>query len=209
VEIAFNQPIHSTPPPVPPHQRLPVQPRTPKARKPATLSADDNDDIFVNTADDEVGDGNIAAVLIASSDDVTDAGSGLPETDSRDYSLDMPATANSGPAIAFQQGAPAVPNSSFSFQYTTGDSSRPEEQLLYLQLSAQHEVLAAIARLQQETAAQLRALADLQAKATESVHLRQEIQTRQQKLQREYLKKITSWQKKLETTAHIRMIVYI
>jgi beta-lactamase regulating signal transducer with metallopeptidase domain len=207
-EMAFNLPIHSTPPPVQRHPHLPVQPRSHTTREPATLPADDND-IFVNTADDEVGDGNTAAVLIAPSDDLTEGGSGTAETDSRDYSLNMPATEIAGPAIAFREGAPAVPNSSFSFQYTTGDSTRPEEQLLYLQQSAQREVLAAIARLQQETVAQLKILADLQAKATGSVHLRQEIQTRQQKLQREYLKKITNWQKKLETTSHIRMIVYI
>jgi hypothetical protein len=113
------------------------------------------------------------------------------------------------PATAFQQGAPIVPNSSFSFQYTQGDTSRTGEQLIYLQETSQREVMAAIAKLQQQTAEQLKALSDLQIRATESVHLRHQIRAQQQKLQREYLKKISSWQKKLETTTRIRIVVYI
>ena len=210
MEIAYSQPIHSTtppastPPPVPKH--LQAHPRTHASREPIAPQADDNY-VFINTADEAFDDGNTQA-LTASSDELTDPGSSTPGADTRDYSLNVPG-AITGPAISFQQGAPVVPNSSFSFQYTEGDSTRPEEQLLYLQESAQRDVLAAIAKLQRETALQLKALADLQLKATESVHLRQQIQTRQQKIQREYLKKISGWQKKLETTTHIRMIVYI
>jgi len=205
-ELAFSQPIHSTPPPASTHHRQQVRPRTPISHEPATLQADDND-IFVNTADDGAGDGATTA-LVASADDMTDPGTNTPGAENRDYSLNMPATTAS-PGIAFQQGTPVVPNSSFSFQYTLGDSARPDEQLLYLQLSAQREVLAAIAKLQQQTIIQLKALSDLQTKAAGSVHLRHQIRTQQQKLQQEYLKKITGWQKKLETTTRIRMIVYI
>lgn len=206
-EIAFSQPIRSTPPPVAPtHRHQPARPRIHITREPATLLTDDND-IFVNTADDVAGDGGITA-LVAPAEDLTDPSITTPGTDNRDYSLNLPAMF-AGPAIAFQQGAPIVPNSSFSFQYTLGDTSRPEEQLIYLQETAQREVMAAIAKLQQQTAEQLKALNELQAGATGSVHLRHQIQAQQQKLQRDYLKKINSWQKKLETTARIRMIVYI
>ncbi|HET6254802.1 MAG TPA: M56 family metallopeptidase [Puia sp.] len=202
-EFAFNRPpIHSTAPPAPVHHH--IRPRTP--HEPAPVQAD-NDDIFVNTADDGAGDGD-ATALIASVDDLTDPGTNLSGAGYRDYSLNIPSTV-AGPNITFQQGAPVIPNSSFTFQYTLGDSAQPEEQLLYLQQSAQREVLAAMAKLQEQTAVQLKALNDLRAKAVGSVHLRHQIEAQQQKLQRDYLKKITSWQKKLETTTHIRMIVYI
>ena len=204
LEIAFSQPIHSSPPAVPKH--LFARPGTHIAHEPEAHQAADND-LFINAANDDISDGNILA-LSASSDEQTDPGTSSSGTDTRDYSMNVPG-AISGPAINFPPGAPVVPNSSFSFQYTEGDSTRPEEQLLYLQLSAQREVLSAIAKLQQETGLQLRGLAALQAKAAGSVHLRNQIQAQQQKIQREYLKKITGWQKKLETTTHIRMIVYI
>jgi beta-lactamase regulating signal transducer with metallopeptidase domain len=204
VELAFSQPIHSSPPTVPKH--LPARPRTRITHEPEALQEADNY-VFINGTDDAAGYGNIPA-LAASSDELTDPGSGTSGADTRDYSMSVPGTI-AGPAIGFPQGAPVVPNSSFLFQYTEGDSTRPEEQLLYLQQSAQREVLAAIAQLQQATVLQLKALTDLQAKAAESVHLRHQIQTQQQKIQREYLKKITGWQKKLETSTHIRMIVYI
>jgi beta-lactamase regulating signal transducer with metallopeptidase domain len=206
LEIASSRQIHSTPPPTSKSQQRQVHSRTRISHEPVTLQGDEND-IFVNTADDVVSDGNPAA-LIAAADELTDPDRNAPGADNRDYSLTVPG-ALAGPAITVDQGAAVVPNSSFSYQYIQGDSTRPEEQLLYLQQSAQHEVLVAIAKLQQETALQLRALAKLRTKANQSVHLRRQIQTRQQKLQQEYLKKITSWQKKLETTAHIRMIVYI
>jgi hypothetical protein len=175
-------------------------------REPAAQQADNNY-VFINSADEVPDDDNTPALTV-SSDDLTDPGTNTPEADTRDYSLTVPG-AVTGAAFSLEPGAPLVPNSSFSFQYIQGDSSRSEEKLLYLQQSAEHEVMAAMAKLQRETALQLKALSELQAKATESVHLRHQIQTQQQKLQREYLKKITGWQKKLETTTHIRMIVYI
>jgi beta-lactamase regulating signal transducer with metallopeptidase domain len=206
-EILFSQPIFSTPPPnAPAHQHQPARPRIHVTREPATPRTDDND-VFLNTADDVAGDGG-TMTLVASADDLADPGTNPPGADNRDYSLNMPAMI-AGPATGFQQGAPIVPNSSFSYQYTLGDTSRSGEQLIYLQETAQREVMAAIAKLQQQTAEQLKALYDLQAGATGSVHLRHQIQAQQQKLQREYLKKISSWQKKLETTTRIRMIVYI
>jgi len=205
LETAFSRPIHSTPPPAAQHPQATERPRT-HTHRPATPQTDDNN-IFVNTADDIFGDGNTTA-LIASGDEISDPDGNSPGADNRDYTLMLPSTIT-GPAITIEQGAPAVPNSSFSFQYTQDDSTRPEEELLYLQQTAQREIMAAVAKLQQQTALQLKALAGLQTKAAGSVHLRHQIQTRQLKLEQEYLKKITGWQKKLETTTHIRMIVYI
>ena len=169
-EIVFSQSIHSIPQPIAPTRRhQPVQPRIHITPEPATPQTDDND-IFVNTADDVAGDG-ATTTLVTSTDDLTDPGANTPGLDNRDYSLSMPATL-AGPAIAFQQGASIVPNSSFSFQFTLGDFSRPEEQLIYLQETAQREVMAAIAKLQQQTIEQLQALDDMQVRAAESVHLR-------------------------------------
>jgi hypothetical protein len=183
-----------------------VRPPIHITRRPAaSQSPSDDNDNFVNTGDDGIG---APTALMASAEDMTDAGANTPGADNRDYSLVMP-PATAGPGIVFQQGTPIVPNSSFSYQYTLGDSARPEEQLLYLQQSAQREVLAAIVKLQQQTAIQLKELSDLQSKAVESVHLRRQIRAQKEKLQRDYLKKITGWQKKLETSTHIRMIVYI
>jgi hypothetical protein len=204
IEIAYSQPIHSTPPPLP--KRIRVRPRTHTTREPAAQQAD-NKNVFINDAGEVLDDDNTQALAV-SSDDLTDPGSNTLGTDTRDYSLTVPG-AVTGAAISLEPGAPFVPNSSFLFQYIQGDSTRPEEKLLYLQQSAEHEVMAAMAKLQRETALQLRALSELQAKGTESVHLRHQIQTQQLKLQREYLKKIAGWQKKLKTTTHIRMIVYI
>jgi beta-lactamase regulating signal transducer with metallopeptidase domain len=202
-EFAFSRPIFSSRPSV--AKPLRGRPRTHTYREPEAPQPGDND-VFINLADDATGDGNIPA-LAATSDELTDPGN-TPEIENRDYSMKVPGSI-AGPDLSFPQGTPIVPNSSFSFRYTEGDSARPEEQLLYLQQSAQREVLSAIVNLQQQTAVQLKALAALQAKAAESVHLRHQIQTRQQKIQQEYLRKITGWQKKLETTTHIRMIVYI
>jgi beta-lactamase regulating signal transducer with metallopeptidase domain len=204
-EFAFSRPIYSTRPRSAVAKPLRARPRTHTYRESEAPEPGDND-VFINLADDPTGDGNIPA-LASTSDELTDPGS-APEFENRDYSMKVPGFI-AGPDVSFPQGAPIVPNSSFSFRYTEGDSSRPEEQLLYLQQSAQREVLSAIVNLQQQTAVQLKALAALQAKAAESVHLRHQIQTQQQSIQREYLKKITGWQKKLETTTHIRMIVYI
>ena len=146
--------------------------------------------------------------LVASADDISDP-SDATANNNRDFSLNTPMAIASGPAITLQQGAPMVPNSSFSYQYTLGDSSRLLEQQVYLQLSAQREVLAAIANLQQQTAAQLKALTNLRTKATESVGLRNRIRNQQQKIQLDYLRKIKLWQQKLEKAPHIKVIVYI
>jgi hypothetical protein len=70
-EIVFSRRILSTPPPIASaHQHQPARPRIHITREPATLQTDDND-IFVNAADDVTGDGGTTA-LVASGDDLTD-----------------------------------------------------------------------------------------------------------------------------------------
>jgi beta-lactamase regulating signal transducer with metallopeptidase domain len=204
-EFAFSQTMRSAAP-APAHSRLLASPGTAKTRKPDSIEPDANNNSG-NTGDDALFDDDAAAPLMLAADNET-SDDRESVTTPRDYSLIMPPTA-SGPSITIQEGAPVVPNSSFSFQYTQGDSARPEEQLLYLQQSAEQDVMAAITKLQHQTAAQLKALANLQSKATESVHLRSQIRSQQKKLQLDYLRKINTWQQKLEKTVHVRMIVYI
>jgi hypothetical protein len=197
----------------------PISAMATHARRPAhqlTRPADDNNDliqpedknVFINTAaDDDLADaGASSADGSASGDDKSDDGPG------RDYSLNVPATIAGSAGIIRQDGTPFVPNSSFSFQYIVDDSSRPAEKLeklIYLQQSGRQEILIAMNKLNQELAAQLKALSALQIKAQESVQLRQQLRARQLQLQQDYLRKMTGWQKKLEKTAHFKMIVYI
>ncbi|HTR32037.1 MAG TPA: M56 family metallopeptidase [Puia sp.] len=213
-EIAFNESIHSTAPPGRvAHAGTQAKRRRPVNHQPDIAGSGDNyvpeaENVFVNTTGNAPGSADDdAALMVASADEVSDGGN-IPGTGERDFTLNTP-SAISGPSINLQQGAPIVPNTSFSFQYTLGDSSRPEEQLLYLQLSSQREVLAAISKLQEQTAKRLKALAALQPKAAESVDLRRRIKAEKKKIELEYLQKITTWQHKLEKTTHVRVVVYI
>lgn len=205
-ETGYNMRLLSAPPPAAnAHRRSPSQRRT-RAKHPADLvETDDNNDFVVTAIDNTAGSDVNPMALIATADDSAD---GL-SSDDRDFVLNTPMTIASGPSITLQPGTPIVPNSSFSYQYTLGDSSRSAEQQLYLQLSAQREVLAAIAQLQQQTAVQLKALTNLRTKASESVRLRNQIYFQQQKIELDYLKKIRSWQQKLQSATHVRVIVHI
>lgn len=142
---------------------------------------------------------------------------------SRDYSLDESGSVTTGNSQAAPGSGPQfystpfVPNSSFAFQYTLDDSSQLQDQLIYLQQSGQEEILAAISRLQQQMTAQFKALtalrnktlAGMQARPDQEARLLDQFRAEQLKMQRQYIQKITDWQRKLEKTTHIRMIVYI
>jgi len=198
------------------------------ARRPARPANDDNDllqsegenNAFINTvADDEsaavaasMGEGSSASTgdgTVSNDGTVSIDGPVTGDGATRDYSLTGPAPVPAAAGSTRQDGAPYIPNSSFSFQYTIDDSSRPEEKLIYLQESSRREILIAINKLQQQLAVQLKALSALQVKAEESVRLRRQLRVQEYKLQQDYLRKITGWQKKLEKTTHFRMIVYI
>ncbi|HXD79717.1 MAG TPA: M56 family metallopeptidase [Puia sp.] len=169
------------------------------------LAPDGGDVLFINTADDAVGLANAATEISTA---IGDPGGSTPSPDNRDFSLNMP-LALAGPAGSDQLGSPFVPNAIWSFQYNGSDSTNREEQLLYQQQTAQYDVLAAIAQLQQQTASQILALDRLRTKAAMSVRLRQQIDSRKLQLQQDYNRKIDSWQKRLQKTVHIKVIVYI
>src|SRR6185312_12519509 len=154
---------------------------------------------------DAVGLANAATEISTA---IGDPGGSTPSPDNRDFSLNMP-LALAGPAGSDQLGSPFVPNAIWSFQYNGSDSTNREEQLLYQQQTAQYDVLAAIAQLQQQTASQILALDRLRTKAAMSVRLRQQIDSRKLQLQQDYNRKIDSWQKRLQKTVHIKVIVYI
>jgi Zn-dependent protease with chaperone function len=127
----------------------------------------------------------------------------------REYSLIGPGSSEAVPPESDQSGSPYVPNSSFSYQLTTGDSSNSPEKLTYLQQSGRKEIQAAIRQLQIQLSVQLKDLAALKPKAEESVRLRRQLRVREVQLQQEYLQKIIDWQKKWEKATHVRTIVYI
>jgi hypothetical protein len=102
-----------------------------------------------------------------------------------------------------------VPNSSFSYQFTTGDSTHPAEQLLYLEQSTRRDILTAINNLHRQFEEQIKALTAQEAKAAESLQLRRQLQSQELKLQQLYLKKISEWEKRLEKAGHFKMIVDI
>jgi hypothetical protein len=187
----------------------------PVASEDDLIQPEDNTAEIVNTVADDDLEGTAAStdqpVPNSAGEGLSTRGGKSPDGFSRDYSLDAPATI-AGASDVRPDGSPFVPNSSFSFQYTVDDSSRPAEKLeklIYLQESGRQEIMAAMNKLNQQLAQQLKALASLQVKAEESVQLRRQLQTRQLKLQQDYLRKMTGWQKKLEKTTHVRMIVYI
>ena len=188
----------------------------PAASEDDLIQPEDNTADMVNTVADDDLEGTSASMdqpaPNSAGEGLSTRGGKSPDGLSRDYSLDAPAVIAGTSGVVRLDGSPFVPKSSFSFQYTVDDSSRPAEKLeklIYLQESSRQEIISAMTRLNQQLAQQLKALAALQVKGEESVQLRRQLQTRQLKLQQDYLRKMTGWQKKLEKTTHIRMIVYI
>jgi beta-lactamase regulating signal transducer with metallopeptidase domain len=175
-------------------------PASPAGDDPAESQAEDNS-VFVNSAGDD--DESLNPAFAAQQTTVS------PQI--REYSITGAGTsgATSARPDLEDDAAPFVPNSSFSFKYTTGDSSGTLDNLSYLQQSGQKDIQSAIKQLQLQLSAQLRALSAIQTKSDESVHLRQALRIRELNLQHQYLQKISVWQKKLEKVTHFKMIVYI
>ena len=138
------------------------------------------------------------------------------QPDERDYSIGS----GSGTAIAGHSRAAQkrrnnaltfVPNSSFSFQYTE-DSTRPEEQMIYLQQSTQQEIGTAIRKMQDDMIRQLQILQQTQAQMRlleTAGKTRQQFHAEQLKIQQQYRQKLTELQHKLETVNRRLRIVYI
>ena len=163
---------------------------------------EDNNISFINTADD-----------VATPSDPTDPAdpTDQPEqnTAPREYSIRLTRPDAAPGRIMQLHGTPFVPNASFSYQLTTADSTHPAEQLIYLQQSTREEILTALNNLHRQFEEQMNALALAQVKAAESLQLRRQIQSREFQLQQLYLKKIAEFEKRLEKTTHLRMIVNI
>ncbi len=102
-----------------------------------------------------------------------------------------------------------MPNSSFSYQLTTADSTHAAEQLRYLQQSTREEIFTAMNNLHRQFEKQLKTLTAEEIKAEESLQLRRQVRARELQLQQLYLKKISEWEKRLEMTSRLRMIVNI
>ena len=179
---------------------------------------EDNNMVFINTADDlAVTPDDPATPDDASSTSSSAAPAGPSDPSdqprqngaSREYSIRL-TRPNATPGKIIQlHGTPFVPNASFSYQLTTADSTHPAEQLIYLQQSTREEILTALNNLHRQFEEQMKALGAQQVKAAESLQLRRQVQSRQVQLQQLYLKKIAEFEKRLEKAGHLRMIVDI
>jgi beta-lactamase regulating signal transducer with metallopeptidase domain len=181
---------------------------TPTASDEPDESQGEDNGVLVNTAGDD--DESLTPAYTVQQEQIA------PDPDIREYSITGAGASRSGTSGATparpdmeDDGAPFVPNSSFSFKYTTGDSSGTLDNLTYLQQSGQKDIQAAIKQLQLQLSGQLKALSAIQTKSDQSIQLRQELRIRQLNLQHQYLQKISVWQKKLEKVTHFKMIVYI
>lgn len=175
---------------------------------------EDNNMTFINTADDAVTADDPPTPDDAAStsspanlvDPVDQPGQ---EVAPREYSIRLTRPNVASGRVIQLHGAPFVPNSSFSYQFTTADSTHTAEQLLYLQQSTRRDILTALNNLHRQFEEQLKALTAQEIKTAESLQLRLQLQSRELQLQQLYLKKVSECVKRLEKTAHIRMIVYI
>jgi len=175
---------------------------------------EDNSIAFINTADDlatpdDPTASDDAASTSPSADPADPSGQSRQNGTPREYSIRL-TRPNAAPGKIIQlHGTPFVPDASFSYQLTTADSTHPAEQLIYLQQSTREEILTALNNLHRQFEEQMKALATQQIKASESLQLRRQVQSREVQLQQLYLKKIAEFEKRLERASHLRMIVDI
>ena len=189
----------------------------PDAADAADGQPEDNNMVFINTADDLATPDDPATTddAASTSSSAAPAGPSNPSDQprqngaSREYSIRL-TRPNATPGRIIQlHGTPFVPNASFSYQLTTADSTHPAEQLIYLQQSTREEILVAMNNLHRQFEEQMKALGALQITAAESLQLRRQVQSRQVQLQQLYLKKMAEFEKRLEKSTHLRMIVDI
>jgi hypothetical protein len=159
---------------------------------------EENDIAFINTADD-----------LAAASPSDHSNQPRQNGTAREYSIRL-TRPNAAPGRIIQlHGTPFVPNTSFSYQLTIADSIHPAEQLIYLQQSTREDILIALNNLHRQFEEQMKALTVQQVKASESLQMRRQLQSREVELQQLYLKKIAEFEKRLEKTSHLRMIVDI
>jgi len=175
---------------------------------------EDNNITFFNTADDAVNAADMAAPDDAASTSSPAAPpdpADQPRQDvaPREYSIRL-TRPNAAPGRIIQlRGTPFVPNSSFSYQFTTADSTHAAEQLLYLQQSTRRDILTAINNLHRQFEDGMKALSTQEIKAAEPLQLRRQLQSRELQLQQLYLKKIVELEKRMQKAGHLKMIVDI
>jgi beta-lactamase regulating signal transducer with metallopeptidase domain len=181
---------------------------------------EDNNMVFVNTADDLAtpDDATTPDDAAAMPSSAAPAGPSDPSDQprqngangaSREYSIRL-TRPNAAPGRIIQlHGTPFVPNASFSYQLTTADSIHPAEQLIYLQQSTREDILTALNNLHRQFEEQMKALSAQQVKAAESLQMRRQLQSREIELQQLYLKKMAEFEKRLEKAGHLRMVVDI
>jgi hypothetical protein len=176
--------------------------------------SEDNNITFINTADDAVNTADMAAPDDAASTSPPAAPpdpADQPRQDVglRDYSIRL-TRPNAAPGRIIQlRGTPFVPNSSFSYQFTTADSTHAAEQLLYLEQSTRRDILTAINNLHRQFEDEMKALSAQEIKAAESLSLRRQLQSRELQLQQLYLKKMVELEKRMQKAGHLKMIVDI
>jgi Zn-dependent protease with chaperone function len=170
--------------------------------------AEDNNVTFINTADvvpagavntdtDDADQSDQSGQSVQSEQDATP----------REYSIRL--TRHAAPVSIQHPGTPFVPNSSFSYLFTTADSTHAAEQLFYLQESTRAEIFTAMANLHRQFEEQMRKLTAQEVQATESLPMHRQLRSRELQLQQLYLKKITDWEKRLEKASHLKKIVDI
>jgi len=193
-----------------PH-REPVAPVITRKQHPV-VTADASDQPPVDAEEDNSGfiltDGDASAPM--AEEYATIVQSVQPEN--REYSI------NNGPAShgnaatdrkRMTESVPFVPHSSFSFQYL-GDSTRPAEEMAYLQQYNEEQIGAVLKKMQQDLVVQLQNLQQNQSRIDQaSEKTRRQLFNEQLKLQQQYLEKLDALQKRLEKSGRRLRIVYI
>jgi beta-lactamase regulating signal transducer with metallopeptidase domain len=168
--------------------------------------AEDNNVTFINTADD-VPAGAVNTDDADRSDRSDQSVQSEQDATPREYSIRLIRPA--APVSIQRPGTPFVPNSSFSYLFTTADSTHAAEQLFYLQESTRAEIFAAMANLHRQFEEQMRTLTAQEVRAAESLPMHRQLRSRELQLQQLYLKKIIDWEKRLEKASHLKKIVNI
>jgi beta-lactamase regulating signal transducer with metallopeptidase domain len=195
-----------------PH-RITVAPSAP-ARKPHPALAADPDN---PPSDEAVNDNGLVwteadAVTPMTEEFATIVQSVPPEN--RDYSINngSASASNDDPNSSRNmviESVPFVPQSSFSFQYM-GDSTRPAEEMAYLQQYNEQQIGGVLKKMQQDLLIQLQNLQQNQSRINQaSEDTRRQLLKEQLKLQQRYVEKLEALQKRLEKSGRWLRIVYI
>jgi len=168
----------------------------------AIESPDDEDPGYIQVSEKDADEYEASATSYATTT--------LAHTDRREYSISTAVTAarrpsrTTGEKARSQDLAPFVPNSSWSYEYIQ-DSTRPDQQFVYLQKLAYQDAAIAVKRMQKELQLQLHIL-QLSHSPEEQQVLKEkkQILEEQLQLQQEYLRKQQDLQIRFEKASSIR-----